>query len=143
MAGKAGLTGAELLQEVERLAGEGLKKGEIARRLGFKAPATFGTQLVRASQQTGKPVPAFRGARGTARKRHVETVEIKARGRGTTFGVNIQQEPLERIGAKPGDRLAVTAGRSRIAITLPRSDKAKATPPEPRKPRLVKGRRGA
>ena len=73
MAHGAGPAGAELLHEVEKLAAEGYGKGEIAQRLGFKNPATFSGRLIRASQQTGKPIPAFRGGSRTAHSKGAGT----------------------------------------------------------------------
>ncbi|MBI3993178.1 MAG: hypothetical protein HY342_07875 [Candidatus Lambdaproteobacteria bacterium] len=135
-------SGADFLNDVERMAGEGFGKGEIAQRLGFKNTTTFSSWLVRASQKTGKPIPAFReGFKSNARLR-VEAVEIRPRGRGQAFGVNIPQEPLERLGAKPGDTLSVTVGRRRIKLALARAGDAKAAPAAPRKPRLIKRRTG-
>jgi hypothetical protein len=131
--------GADLLQEVERLASEGLRRAEIAQRLGFKNLSTFSGRLVRASQQTGQPVPVFRaGSKATARKR-VDIVQVKPRGRGSSFGAHIPQEPLERLGAMPGDRLAVTVGRRRVVLVVEGGEQA--TEAGPRHPRLVKGRR--
>jgi AraC-like DNA-binding protein len=63
MARQAGPAGADLLREAERLAGEELRRAEIAKRLGFKSPTTFDSRLVKASQQTGKPVPSFKAVR--------------------------------------------------------------------------------
>jgi hypothetical protein len=118
MARHAAQDGPDLLIEVERLAGEGLRRAEIAGRLGFKNLSTFSGRLVRASQQSGNPVPVFRaGSKATARKR-VDIVQVKPRGRDDSFGVNVPQEPLERLGAKPGDRLAVTVGRRRVVLAV-------------------------
>ena len=134
MARHAGPAGADLLNEVERLAGEGLRRAEIAERLGFKNPTTFSSRLVRASQQTGKPIPAFKASP----KKPVESVQVKPRGRGGSFGVNVPQEPLERLGAKPGDTLAVTVGRRRIVLAVESEKKAARAASGPR---LVKDRK--
>ena len=131
--------GADLLKEVEKLAGEGYGKGEIAERLGFRNPSTFSGRLVRASQQTGTPIPACRSRSKSAPKKPVQSVQVKPRGRGGSFGVNVPQEPLERLGAKPGDRLAVTVGRRRIVLAVKGEDQAAKA--GPRQPRLVKGRK--
>jgi antitoxin component of MazEF toxin-antitoxin module len=140
MAHHAAPAGADLLKEVERLAGEGYGKGDIAERLGFRNLSTFSGRLVRASQQTGKPVPVFRArSRATARRR-VDIVQVKPRGRGDSFGVNVPQEPLERLGAKPGDRLAVTVGRRRVVLAVANAAVRKAAQ-TPAGPRLVKNRK--
>lgn len=55
------------MRAVERLAGEGFGKGEIVERLGFNNPATFDSRLVRASQHTGKPIPAFKARSSRSR----------------------------------------------------------------------------
>jgi hypothetical protein len=133
MARHAAPAGADLLKEVERLAGEGLRRAEIAERLGFKDPTRFSSRLVRASQQTGKPIPAFKASP----KKPVEAVQVKPRGKGVSFGVNIPQEPLERLGAKPGDMLAVTVGRRRVVLAIKSGEETVHTPPGPR---LVKNR---
>jgi hypothetical protein len=139
MARHAAPAGADLLKEVERLAGEGYGKGEIAERLGFKNPTTFDSRLVKASQQTGRPIPAFRG-RATRLRKAVKRVRVKARGGDKAFGAYLPQEPLERLGAKPGDTLTVDVNRRRIVLAVEGEDK----PAEagPRQPRLVKGRGG-
>jgi len=60
---------AELLKKVASLAKQGLTQKEIAEQLGFSARVTLNSRLVRASQETGKPVPAFRQPRrGKAKK---------------------------------------------------------------------------
>ena len=140
MAPHAAPAGADLLQEVERLADEEYDKGAIAERLGFRNPTTFDGRLVKASQQSGKSVPVFRaGSKATARKR-VDIVQVKPRGRDDSFGVNVPQEPLERLGAKPGDRLAVTVGRRRVVLAVANAAVRKAAQ-TPAGPRLVKNRK--
>jgi len=139
MACQAGPAGADLLKEVERLAGEGYGKGEIAERLGFKNPTTFESRLVKASQRTGKPIPAFRG-RATRSRKSVDRVRIKARGGDRAFGAYLPQEPLERLGAKPGDTLTVNVSRRRIVLAVESGEKAAEA--GPRHPRLIKGRKG-
>jgi hypothetical protein len=136
MARQAGPAGADLLIEVERLAGEGYGKGEIAERLGFKSPTTFDARLVKASQRTGKPIPAF-GGHATRSRTTVDRVPVKARGGDRAFGAYLPQEPLERLGAKPGDTLTVNVSRRRIVLEVENEkDAAEAGP------RLVKGRKG-
>ena len=132
MARHSTLAGADLLKAVERLAGEGYGKGEIAERLGFKNPSTFSGRLVRASQQTGTPIPAFRSRSKSAPKKPVESVQVKPRGRSGSFGVNVPQEPLERLGAKAGDTLSVTVGRRRIVLAIQPKDKTAQAFPGPR-----------
>ena len=50
--------------------------------------------------------------------RRVETVEIKKRGNGEAYGVNIPQEPLARVGATPGSKLSVKASKGRVVLTV-------------------------
>jgi bifunctional DNA-binding transcriptional regulator/antitoxin component of YhaV-PrlF toxin-antitoxin module len=134
MARAAGLTGEALLKEVEKLAVEGSGKGEIAGRLGFKNTTTLTGRLVRASQQTGKPIPAIRRQPRARSKKHVETVQIKRRGRGDAFGVSIPQEPLERLGVVEGDRLTVTVIGRRVVLA--RAEERERSGPKP--PRLIR-----
>lgn len=136
MARKAAPAGADLLKEVGRLAGEGYGKGEIAERLGFKNPTTFDSRLVKASQQTGKPIPVFKG-RATRSRKAVERVRVKVRGGDRAFGAYLPQEPLEKLGAKPGDTLTVSVGRHRIVLAVEDAEQGAAPP---RGPRLVKNR---
>ena len=49
----------EFLRDVEHLAAEGLSRREMVKRLGLKNDSTLVLRLVRASQQTGKAMPAF------------------------------------------------------------------------------------
>jgi bifunctional DNA-binding transcriptional regulator/antitoxin component of YhaV-PrlF toxin-antitoxin module len=137
MARAAGLSGAALLNEVEKLAGDGYGKGEIAQRLGFKNPTTLTGRLVRASQQTGKPIPIIRHQPKARSKKRVEVVQIKRRGRGDAFGVAIPQEPLERLGVTAGDRLTVTVTGRRILLS-PAIDQGQQSGPKP--PRLIRKR---
>jgi len=128
--------GADLLKEVERLAGEGRGKGEIAERLGFKSPTTFDRGLVKASQRTGKPIPVFKRRASRSRK-SVDRVRVTARGGDRAFGAYLPQEPLERLGVKPGDTLSVNVSRRRIVLSVEGQKKvAEATSG----PRLVKNR---
>lgn len=109
---------SELLKKVDSLAKKGLTQKQIAKEMGFKTPFTLNNRLVRASQATGKPVPAFRRRGRTNFKKRVETVVVKRRGKGEAFGVNIPQEPLVRAGAETGTRLSVRARRGRIVLTV-------------------------
>ncbi|MDH4121784.1 MAG: hypothetical protein OEV94_08790 [Deltaproteobacteria bacterium] len=109
---------AKLLAEVEKLAAEGKSQKEIAKEMGIKTTQTLTSRLLKASQVTGRPVPPFRGERGGARKaRVVNHVEVRRRGKGDAYGVNVPQEPLERAGIKPGDRLRLTIRGRSISLT--------------------------
>jgi hypothetical protein len=126
------------MRRVEQLAAEGYHKGEIAERVGIKNVTTFTARLVRASQQTGKPIPAFKPrSRAPARKR-VEAIQIKRRGKGDAYGVNIPQEPLERLGVGPGDAMVVMVKPRRIVLS--RADDVGSARSEPRPPRLIRNR---
>ena len=108
---------AELLKTVGTLAKQGLTQKQIAKELGYLTTFTLNSRLVRASQATGKPVPAFRQAKKPITKM-VEVVEVKKRGKGEAFGVNIPQEPLVRAGAKPGTKFSVKVLTGRIVMTV-------------------------
>ena len=107
---------SELLKQVASLAKQGLTQKQIAEQLGFKTPFTLNSRLVKASQATGKPIPAFQPPKKRVEK-PVETVEVKRRGKGEAFGVNIPQEPLTRVRAKAGTKFSVKAQRGRIVLT--------------------------
>lgn len=108
----------EFLKKVASLAKQGLSQKEIAREMGMSTTFTLNNRLVKASQATGKPVPAFR-PRGRAKlEKRVETVVVKKRGKGEAFGVNVPQEPLVRAGAETGTRLSVKVKRGKIALTV-------------------------
>ncbi len=107
---------AELLKTVGTLAKQGLTQKQIAIELGFKTPFTLNSRLVKASQASGKPVPAFRPPRKDKLAKRVETVEVKKRGRGEAFGLNIPQEPLARAGFAEGAKLSVKVGKGRITL---------------------------
>ena len=109
---------AELLSKVKTLAKQGRTQKQIAIELGFKTPFTLNSRLIKASQITGKPVPAFRPRKKDKPAKRVETVEVKRRGRGETFGVNIPQEPLSRVGASPGSKFSIKASKGRVALTV-------------------------
>ena len=108
----------ELLKTVGNLAKQGLTQKEIAKELGYSTTFTLNNRLVRASQATGKPVPAFRRPRAGKVEKRVEVVEVKRRGKGEAYGVNVPQEPLTRIGAEPGSKLAVRVLKGRISLTV-------------------------
>jgi len=109
-----------LLKEVEKLAQDGLNQKQIAKKLGYKTTFTLNNRLVKASQFTGQAVPPFKPDRkGRKSKKRIELVEVKRRGKGSAFGVNVPQEPLERAKIQPGDKLKVSV-RGKV-ITLTRS----------------------
>jgi hypothetical protein len=140
MAAKPILQATDLLHRVEELAAEGHGKGEIAKLLGLKSTMTLNSRLVKASQQSGRPIPLFRvGTRKPKAKPPVQTVQIKRRGKGGAFGVNIPQEPLERLGVAAGDHLTVSVGHRRILLTPAQVQSQEQ--PGPKLPRLIrKGR---
>ncbi len=109
---------AELLKTVGTLARQGLTQKEIAEQLGFKTTFTLNNRLVKASQASGKPVPAFGGRSKAKAAKRVETVEVKRRGKGEAFGVNVPQEPLTRAGAHPGTKFSVKVSKGRIVLTV-------------------------
>lgn len=97
----------ELLARVGKLAKQGSTQKDMAKALGLKTTITLQSRLLAASQITRKPIPVFRRARGTNEVERIEFVEVKRRGPGDSFGVNIPQEPLQRAGVNPGHRLSV------------------------------------
>jgi len=108
----------ELLTRVEKLAAEGQTQKEIARLLGYKPTFTLNNRLVKASQITGRPVPPFKPHRaGQKGLKRIEEVEVKRRGKGNAFGVNIPQEPLRRAGLKPGDKLKISVRGKNITLS--------------------------
>lgn len=108
----------QLLKQVERLAAEGHNQKQIAKQLGFKTTFTLNNRLVKASQMTGHPVPPFKpNRRGRKELKRVEQVEVKRRGKGNAYGVNVPQEPLVRAGLKPGDKLKVSVRGKTISLT--------------------------
>ena len=109
---------AELLKKVASFAKKGMTQKQIMGELGFKTPFTLSNRLVKASQATGKPVPAFKSAKKNRAARQVEVVEVRRRGKGEAFGVNIPQEPLARAGVKPGSRFSVKASKGRIVLKV-------------------------
>jgi hypothetical protein len=107
----------DLLNQVEKLASEGNNQKEIAKALGFKTTFTLNNRLVKASQITGRPVPKYKSRRnGGDEVKRVEIVEIRRRGKGEAFGVNVPQEPLERAGFKPGEKLRLTVRGKIISL---------------------------
>ena len=109
---------AELLKKVGVLAKQGMTQKQITKELGFNTTFTLSNRLVKASQATGKPVPAFRQQGKQKVEKQVESVEVRRRGKGGAFGVNIPQEPLVRIGAKPGSKFSVKTQPGRIVLTV-------------------------
>ena len=107
-----------LLGQVDKLAKEGNNQKEIAQILGFKTTFTLNNRLVKASQVTGKAVPPFKPDRkGRKGLKPVEVVEVKRRGKGNAYGVNVPQEPLTRAQLKPGDTLKVSVRGKTISLT--------------------------
>ncbi len=51
-------------------------------------------------------------------EKRVEVVEVKRRGKGDAFAINIPQEPLVRAGIGIGSRLSVKASRGKIVLTV-------------------------
>ena len=109
---------AELFQKVKSLAKNGLTQKQIAVELGFKTPFTLNNRLMKASQQSGKPVPIFKASKKDGSSTRVEMVEVKRRGRGEAFGINVPQEPLVRAGIEPGTKLKVTVRKGRIVLSV-------------------------
>ncbi len=108
----------ELLEQVKSLAKRGMTQKQIAEELGLATTLTLNSRLLKASQATGKPIPAFRQGGTDKAEKRVETVQVKKRGKGDAFGVNIPQEPLVRAGIGAGSRLSVKALKGRIVLTL-------------------------
>jgi antitoxin component of MazEF toxin-antitoxin module len=125
-----------LLGTVKRFAARGLTRQQMAEELGYKTTFKLFTRLVKASQRTGLAVPPF-PERGGGRSR-IQSVEVRRRGRGEAFGVNIPQEPLDRLGAKPGDGFRVIVGKRKIVLSPVTA--VAAAKAEPRRPRLIKKR---
>ena len=67
---------AELLKKVASLAKQGMTQKQIVGELGFKTPFALSNRLVKASQATGKPVPAFKPTKKGRVARPVELVEV-------------------------------------------------------------------
>ena len=106
-----------LLTQVEKLANEGNNQKQIAKALGFKTTFTLNNRLVKASQITNRPVPKYKSSRRSKDEvRRVEIVEVRRRGKGDAFGVNVPQEPLLRAGFKAGDKLRVTVRGKIISL---------------------------
>ncbi len=116
--GEEEMNPAELLKKVDSMAKQGLTQKQIAKELGYSTTLTLNNRLVKASQASGKPVPAFRQPGKDKAKKRVELVEVKKRGNGEAFGVNIPQEPLLRVGAKPGTKFSVKALKGRVVLTV-------------------------
>lgn len=106
-----------LLKNVEKQAAQGHNQKQIAANLGLKTVFTLNNRLVKASQLTGHPVPPFKGGRrGAKGLKRIELVEVKRRGKGSAYGVNVPQEPLMRAGLKPGDKLRVSVRGKTISL---------------------------
>jgi len=108
----------ELLKSVSGFAKQGMTQKQIAEELGFSTTLTLNSRLVKASQATGKPVPAFRKSRKSKVEKRVETVEVRRRGKGDAFGLNVPMEPLVRVGLAPGAKLSVKALKGRIVLKV-------------------------
>jgi hypothetical protein len=107
----------DLLTQVEKLANDGNNQKEIAKALGFKTTFTLNNRLVKASQITGRPVPKYKSSRRSKDEvKRIEIVEVRRRGKGEAFGVNVPQEPLIRAGFKAGDKLRVTVRGKIISL---------------------------
>ena len=109
---------AELFQKVKSLAKNGLTQKQIAVELGFKTPFTLNNRLIKASQQSGKPVPIFKALKKNDSTARVEMVEVKRRGKGEAFGVNVPQEPLVRAGINTGTSLSVKVSKGRVVLSV-------------------------
>lgn len=107
----------DLLNQVEKLADEGNNQKQIAKALGFKTTFTLNNRLVKASQITGKPVPKYKASRKDKDEvKRIDLVEIRRRGKGQAFGVNVPQEPLMRAGFKAGDKLRITVRAKIVSL---------------------------
>ena len=110
--------GLELLKRVEALALEGKNQRQISEELGFKTTLTLNSRLVKASQNTGKPVPPFKPL-SVGGLRQVDEVVVRRRGgRGNAYGVNVPQEPLRRARIEPGEHLSLTVNKKQRTILL-------------------------
>ena len=108
----------DFLERVRDLARAGLNQKQIAAKLGIKTTATLMARLIRASQESRRPVPMIgRGGRGRVGPTQVESVEVRGRS-GGAFAVNIPEEPLRRAGVKMGDSLTVNVSRRRIVLAV-------------------------
>ncbi len=110
----------ELLKEVRSLAKRGFNQGEILDKLGFKNPFTLNNHLVKASQLAKIPIPQFAQRQKEGAKRE-EYAEVRRRGKGNAFGVNIPQEPLERAGFTAGDKVRIKVRK--LAVTISKLEK--------------------
>ena len=110
----------ELLRTVDRLSKAGKTQKEICQELGFSTLFTLNSNLVRASQATGKPIPSFRQGRKAGMEKQVDFVEVKKRGKGgNTFGDNIPMAPLIQAGFQIGTKFSVTASKGKIVLRVP------------------------
>ena len=105
------------LTQVSGLARSGLNQWQIAAELGYKTTVTLMSRLLRASQTSGRPVPVIgRGGAIGGKSMRVEAVQIRRRGKGEAFGVNIPEEALRRAGVGSGDKLKLTVRRNHISL---------------------------
>ena len=105
------------LVRVRALASSGLNQRQISAELGYKTTVTLMSRLLRASQRSGRPVPAIgRGGPKGGKSKRVEAVQIRRRGKGEAFGVNIPEEALRRAGVGSGDKLKLTVRRNHISL---------------------------
>ena len=105
------------LAQVRGLARSGLNQQRIAAEFGYKTTVTLMSRLLRASQRSGRAVPAIgRGGAKGRKSNRVETVQIARRGKGAAFGVNVPEEPLRRAGVNAGDVLKLTVRRNHISL---------------------------
>ncbi len=72
----------ERLKTVGTLAKQALTQNQIAKELGYANTVPLSNWLVKVSQATGKPVPAFGGRSRAKAVKRVETAEVKSRGKG-------------------------------------------------------------
>ncbi len=107
----------ELLKSVRNLARQGLNQNQILGKLGFKNPFTLKNHLVKASQLAKIPIPQFGHQSGKDDNKKVEYSQVRRRGKGNAFGVNIPQEPLIRADMEVGDRVQIKVRGKTINIS--------------------------
>jgi len=108
----------QLFDSVKKLAKEGKSPREIGLALGFKSPFSFQSKIILASQSLGKPVPVYSAKRGGTGTKTVETIKVKQRGKGESFGASIPKEVLERAQIPVDATLAVKCLKGRIILTV-------------------------
>ena len=105
------------LARVKGLARSGLNQRQISAEFGYKTTVTLMSRLLRASQSSRRPVPVIgRGGAIGGKSKRVEAVQIRRRGKGKAFGVNIPEEALRRAGVGNGDKLKLTVRRNHISL---------------------------